>query len=70
MMLLCFPISSTIRDFRLRSPSSSRCSTSMRMIRSSPGCETETMRPLAMCFLSSMQKFGAVMGLGLLFSVK
>ena len=32
--------------------------------------DTLTMRPVPMCFLSSMQKFGAVSGLGLLVSVK
>ena len=70
MMLLCLPISSMMRRFLLRSPSSSRCSISNSMIRSSPGWDTLTMRPVPMCFLSSMQKFGAVSGLGLLVSVK
>ena len=40
------------------------------MMRSSPGWETERMRPPPMCFLKSMQKFGAVMGLCLLDSVR
>ncbi len=44
-------------------PSSSRCSISNSMIRSRPGWDTLTMRPVPMCFLSNMQKFGAVKGL-------
>ena len=39
-------------------------------IRSSFGCRISTIRPFAICFLRSIQKFGAVIGLGLLDSVK
>ena len=70
MMLLCFPMSSITMIFLRRSPISSRCSTSIRTIRSSPGWVTEMILPFAICFLKSMQKFGAVIGLGLLFDVK
>ena len=66
MILLCLPISSTIRNFLHRSPISSRCSISNLIMRSSPGCVIATIRPLLKCFLRSMQKFGAVSGLGLL----
>lgn len=39
-------------------------------IRSSPGWVTERMRALPMCLRSSIQKFGAVIGPGLLLSVR
>ena len=58
------------RQFRHRSPSSSRCSTVKWMILSSFGCHTSTMRPPLICFLRSIQKLGAVMGLGLFLPVR
>ena len=70
IILLCLPMISTISFFRQRSPSSSRCSSSNSMIRSSPGWLIPTIRALPMCLRSSMQKFGAVMGLGLFLSVR
>ena len=70
IMLLCFPMISTIRRFLHRSPNSSKCSSSNSKIRSSPGCFTEIMRALPICFLKSIQKFGAVRGLVLLFAVR
>ena len=70
MMLLCFPIISTIKSLRHKSPISSKCSIVKWMIRSSFGCHISTIRPFAICLRSSMQKFGAVIGLGLLVSVK
>ena len=66
IILLCFPISSTIRNFLHKSPISSKCSTSNRIIRSSPGWVMAAILPLLKCFLRSIQKFGAVSGLGLL----
>ena len=42
----------------------------IHIFRSKPGWVTERIRPLAMCLRKSIQKLGAVMGLGLLVSVK
>ena len=70
IILLCLPMISTIRSLRQRSPSSSRCSIVKWMIRSSLGCQISTILPFAMCFLKSIQKLGAVMGLGLFMSVR
>ena len=70
MILLCFPISSMIRYFLHKSPSSFKCSSSKRTMRSSPGCVTATMRAFCKCFLNSMQKLGAVIGLVLFLSVR
>ena len=70
MMLLCFPISSTMRVLLHRSPISSKCSISKRMMRSIFGWLMDMMRPLPMCLRSSMQKPGACMGLVLFSSVR
>ena len=70
IILLCFPISSTIRCFVLISPNSSRCCISKSMILSRPGWEIEIIRPLLICFRSSIQKFGAVRGAALFVSVR
>ena len=70
IMLECLPISSTMRYLVHRSPISSLCSISKMTILSSPGWLTLMMRPEPMCFLSSMQKPGAVMGEGLFEVVK
>ena len=70
IMLLCFPIISMISRFRQTSPMSSKCSRVISIIRSSPGWDTEIIRALPMCFLKSIQKLGAVMGLGLFASVR
>ena len=68
--LLCLPMTSITRSFRHKSPISLRCSIVKIRIRSSFGCRISTIRPFAICFLRSIQKFGAVIGLGLLDSVK
>ena len=65
MMLLYFPMISTISFFRQRSPISFKCSISMVTIRSSPGWVMSTILPFCKCLRRSMQKLGAVMGLGL-----
>ena len=70
MILLCFPMISTISFFLHKSPISSRCSSSNSRIRSSPGWVMERILALPICFLKSIQKLGAVRGLGLLFSVR
>ena len=41
-----------------------------QMIRSSFGCEISVIRLLLICFLRSIQKLGAVIGLGLFVSVR
>ncbi len=69
-MLLCFPINSMISFLRQRSPISSRCSISKLTMRSSPGCEMETMRPFWICLRRSIQNPGAVIGLCLFLSVR
>ena len=51
-------------------PSSFKCSISKWMIRSRPGCQILKIFPLEICFRRSIQKFGAVMGLGLLSPVR
>ena len=68
--LLCFPISSRISTFLHGSPSSFKCSRSNSTTRSSPGCRIPAILALPICFLKSIQKFGAVRGLTLFFSVK
>ena len=60
-----FSHQSMISFLCLRSPRSSKCSISNTRIRSISGCVIEVIRPLATCFRSSIQKFGAVIGLGL-----
>ena len=70
IILLCFPISSMIRTFLQGSPSSLRCSSSNSTTLSSPGCRISAIRALPICLRSSFQKFGAVRGLTLFFSVK
>ena len=70
LMLLCFPMISMTSVFWRRSPSSSRCSIRNWMIRSRPGCETSTIRPFPICLRRSIQKLGAVIGLGLLSFVR
>ena len=70
MMLLCLPMISTISFLRHRSPISSKCSRSNWMMRSKPGWLMSTILALPMCLRSSMQKLGAVMGLGLFLSVR
>ncbi len=70
IILLCLPINSTTSVLVRRSPSSSKCSISNWIIRSNPGCLIAVIRPFAICFRRSIQKFGAVMGLGLLFWVR
>ena len=70
IILLCFPINSTMRSLWHKSPSSSKCSISNWIIRSSPGWEIFVIRPFPICFLKTMQKLGAVMGLGLFLSVR
>ena len=70
MMLLCLPMISTTRFLRQRSPISFKCSIVKCKMRSRPGWEMFTMRPLAMCLRSSMQKPGALIGLGLFVSVR
>ena len=70
MILLCFPIISITSVFSHRSPISFRCSMRMRMMRSKPGCVISRILAFCKCFLSSIQKPGAVIGLGLFLSVK
>ena len=70
MMLLYLPIISVIRCFLHKSPISFTCSISISIILSSPGCEIPIILPLFKCFLKSMQKFGAVIGLGLFSSTR
>ena len=62
IILLYFPISSTISFFLTRSPSSSLCSISNIMIRSREGCVTYIILPPCKCFLRSMVKAGALSG--------
>ena len=70
IMLLCFPITSMIRDFLHKSPKSSKCSISKRTIRSISGWKIFVIRPFAICLRKSIQKFGAFIGLGLFVSVR
>ena len=70
IILLCLPIISTIKCLLHKSPISLRCSTSISIIRSKPGCVIDSTRPLFKCFLKSIQKLGAVIGLGLLCFVR
>ena len=70
MILLCLPISSTYRNFLQRSPISFRCSSSNFITLSSPICDTEIIPQLFKCFLSTMQKVGAVSGDVLFVSVR
>ena len=70
IILLCFPMISTIMVLRHKSPSSSRCSISKWMILSSDGCVIATILPFPIYLRRSIQKFGAVIGLGLFSSVR
>ena len=70
MILLCFPISSMIRIFLHGSAISFKCSSSNSPARSRPGCRISAILALQICFRRNMQKFGAVRGLGLFFSIK
>ena len=70
IILLCLPMNSVIRCLRHTSPISFKCSISISRILSRPGCVMPIIRPFPRCFLKSMQKLGAVIGLGLLSSVR
>ena len=70
MIFECLPISSTINVFLHKSPISLRCSISKFIIRSMWGCDIDIILPFAICFLNTIQKVGAVKGLGLFSSVR
>ena len=59
-----------IRTFLQGSPSSFRCSSSNITTRSIPGCLISETLALPICLRSSIQKLGAVIGLGLFLEVK
>ena len=70
IILLCLPISSTYRYFTPGSPISFKCSMEKHKTRSSPGWVTERTLPFPIYLRSTIQKFGAVSGLGLFSDVK
>ena len=66
----CFPIISTYSFLEAGSPSSSKCSKCMQIIRSKPKPDILLILAFPTYFLSNIQKLGAVMGLVLLSSVR
>ena len=70
MILLYFPIISMMRFLFTRSPSSSLCSATIRIILSREGCSMASILPPISLLRSSMVNAGAVAGEGLFFSVR